>query len=79
MLSPDTKVIICGRRKERLDDFVAKFGSERVTAYEVDGTKLDALKEWTRKVVEEHPDLNAVILNSGIQVGREIDSSGSRK
>ena len=69
LLAPETKVIVCGRRKERLDDFVAKFGSDRVTAYEIDGTKLQELKEWTRKVVEENPDLNAIILNSGIQVG----------
>lgn len=73
LVSPLTKVIVTGRRKDRLHELVSKFGSERCIAYEVDGTKTGELKEWTERVVKENPELNAVILNSGIQVSAQCN------
>ncbi|KAI0133981.1 short chain dehydrogenase [Xylariales sp. AK1849] len=64
-------VVGVGRRKERLDEFVAKHGSEKAAASQFDITELSGIKGWVESVVKAHPDIDAVVLNSGIQ--RTID------
>ncbi|XDG05448.1 hypothetical protein ABKA04_005063 [Annulohypoxylon sp. FPYF3050] len=60
-----TSVIVTGRRQEALDAFVAKHpGSAAAT---LDITKLDSIPTFAADVVKQHPDLDAVILNAGIQ------------
>ncbi|KAI8999927.1 short chain dehydrogenase/ reductase-like protein [Hyaloraphidium curvatum] len=66
LVAPTTKVIVTGRRQERLDEMTSKYG-DRVRAYPLDGSRLAELGPWCKKVVEENPDLNAVILNAGLQ------------
>ncbi|KAL1976827.1 hypothetical protein VTN31DRAFT_3109 [Thermomyces dupontii] len=60
-------VIVTGRRKENLNNFVQKHGSDKAAAVPVDLTKLDALPGFAQTVKESHPDLDCVIFNSGIQ------------
>lgn len=42
-------VIGVGRRKERLDVFVAKHGSDKAAASQFDITNLDEIKGWAEK------------------------------
>lgn len=68
-LQNNIKVIITGRRKENLDAFVAKHGSNNVTAIVNDVTQHDKIPSFAAQITREHPDLDCVFLNSGIQRG----------
>ncbi|RYO79650.1 hypothetical protein DL764_009997 [Monosporascus ibericus] len=60
-------VIGVGRRKERLDAFVAKYGSKKAAASQFDITNVDGIKDWVAEVIKTYPDIDCVFLNSGIQ------------
>lgn len=46
-----TTVIAVGRRKDRLDDLVARYGADKLVAEEFDVTDLDAIPAWADKCV----------------------------
>jgi len=60
-------VIVAGRRKERLDELVQKHGTEKVTPFVFDITQLEAIPQFAEDVTKQHPDLDCVVLNAGIQ------------
>ncbi|OTB13328.1 hypothetical protein K445DRAFT_368755 [Daldinia sp. EC12] len=60
-------VIGVGRRKERLDAFVAKHGSDKAAGSQFDITEFDKIEAWAKDITTKYPDIDAVILNSGIQ------------
>ncbi|KAI9887563.1 MAG: hypothetical protein M1823_000654 [Watsoniomyces obsoletus] len=62
------KVIVTGRRKENLDAFVQQHG-DRATAVQFDITRLDQMPSFAQDITESHPDLDCIVLNSGIQRG----------
>ncbi|KAJ5404604.1 short-chain dehydrogenase/oxidoreductase [Penicillium cosmopolitanum] len=62
-----TKVIISGRRKENLDKFVEKHGEDKVTAKTLDVMNIGQIAKFASEVVVEHPDLDCIFVNSGIQ------------
>jgi len=62
-----TKVIVTGRRQEKLDEFVQKHGKDRAEAIQFDITQLDKIPEFAKNVMESHPDCDSILLNSGIQ------------
>ncbi|XXH01950.1 hypothetical protein Hte_008313 [Hypoxylon texense] len=59
-------VVVTGRRKERLDAFVAAHPG-RSSAATVDITQLASLPAFAASVLREHPDVDCVVLNAGIQ------------
>jgi short-subunit dehydrogenase involved in D-alanine esterification of teichoic acids len=61
--------IVVGRRKENLDAFVSKHGTDKAEAIVFDITQLDQIPSFAQDVTSRHPDLDCVILNSGIQRG----------
>jgi short-subunit dehydrogenase involved in D-alanine esterification of teichoic acids len=63
------QVIIVGRRKDRLDEFQEKHGSDKVHSVVFDISKLDEIPKFVQGVTAEHPDLDSVFLNAGIQRG----------
>lgn len=63
------KVVVVGRRQDKLDEFVQKHGSDKVDSIVFDITKLDAIPGFVKDVTRKHPDLDSVFLNSGIQRG----------
>lgn len=72
LLSEGTSVIVTGRRQDRLDAFVAKHGSSSSTttsvgAYTLDVTQLSSLPGFAARVLVDHPDLDCVVVNAGIQ------------
>ncbi|KAH8668391.1 hypothetical protein BX600DRAFT_538332 [Xylariales sp. PMI_506] len=67
LIETGTPVIVTGRRQDRLDAFVAKHGSANASAVALDITKLSALPAFAASILQQHPDLDCVVLNSGIQ------------
>lgn len=59
--------IVTGRRKENLDGFASKHGSEKAEAIVFDITKIGQIPAFAEDITKRHPDLDCVILNSGIQ------------
>lgn len=63
------KIIIVGRRKENLDAFVEKHGKDKAEAIVFDITLLDQIPAFAADITSRHPDLDCVLINSGIQRG----------
>lgn len=49
MLQAGVTVVAVGRRKDRLDDLVARYGADRLVAEEFDVTDLEAIPAWAEK------------------------------
>jgi len=64
-------VIAVGRRQENLESLISKHGKEKVSSFKFDITDLASIPSFAEKVIKQHPSLDSVILNSGIQ--RKID------
>lgn len=61
------KVIIAGRTESNLKQSATGLGSSCIGYYVVDLTKVETLSEFAAKVVKEHPELDCVINNAGVQ------------
>ncbi|KAH6633047.1 short-chain dehydrogenase/ reductase-like protein [Boeremia exigua] len=62
-------VVIVGRRQEKLDEFANKYGKDKVSTKAFDITELEKIPKFVQDVTTEHPDLDSIFLNSGIQRG----------
>jgi short-subunit dehydrogenase involved in D-alanine esterification of teichoic acids len=60
-------VIAVGRRQDRIDDFIKAHSPASASGIQFDVSKLDEIPAFMKKVTEEHPDLDSVLVNSGIQ------------
>lgn len=67
LVSQGTKVIAVGRRQDRLDSLVGAQGAESLTAISFDITRLADIPSFAASVINAHPDLDCVVVNSGIQ------------
>lgn len=67
LISTGSKVIVVGRRQERLDAFVEKHGAGNASAVQFDVTDLAGIRDFAQKIIKDHPDLDSVIVNSGVQ------------
>ncbi|KAL4888774.1 hypothetical protein BDV59DRAFT_205767 [Aspergillus ambiguus] len=67
LVANGTAVIIAGRRKENLDEFVEQHAEGNVTPKVFDVMKLGQITQFASEVTAEHPDLDCVFVNSGIQ------------
>ncbi|GAA0894685.1 SDR family oxidoreductase [Fulvivirga kasyanovii] len=73
-ISENNTVIICGRREEVLNEVADRF--DNVITYTCDlstESGRTALYEW---VASEHPDLNVLVNNAGIQNWMHIEDEG---
>ena len=66
MLANGIAVIGVGRRQNHLDEFV-RSGGNNAFASNFDITKLTQIPKWAKSIQDSHPDLDMVVLNSGIQ------------
>ena len=64
-LAPDNKIIICARNEKKLEE-VKKAHPDFIT-YVCDVSDDNSREELAAKLGEEHPDLNFLINNAGIQ------------
>ncbi|KAJ5108367.1 hypothetical protein N7456_005042 [Penicillium angulare] len=62
-----TQLVIAGRRKENLDAFVQQHGSDKVKSKVINVMQLDQIPQFASEVIAEHPDLDCVFINPGIQ------------
>ncbi|CAM1509609.1 Fc.00g033480.m01.CDS01 [Cosmosporella sp. VM-42] len=67
LIATGSKVIVVGRRQDRLDAFVAKHGADKATGVQFDVTDLAGIQSFAQSITQSHPDLDSVIINSGIQ------------
>ncbi|KAF5009860.1 hypothetical protein FDECE_3955 [Fusarium decemcellulare] len=67
LIADGTKVVVVGRRQDRLDAFVEAHGSENASAVAFDVTNLTGIGAFAEAIVKANPDLDCVIVNSGIQ------------
>jgi uncharacterized oxidoreductase len=66
-------VIICGRREDRLKKINERIPS--IITYRCDVSNENDRRELYDWVKREHPDVNILINNAGIQTGQKIDKS----
>ncbi|KAK0516999.1 hypothetical protein JMJ35_000154 [Cladonia borealis] len=62
-----SSVIVVGRRKDKLEQFVHEHGKENASAVPFDITELQKIPNFVTNITETHPDLDCVFINSGIQ------------
>lgn len=67
MIENGVFVIGTGRRQDRLDAFVAKHGADKAAASQFDITDISGIQGWAASLVQQHPAIDCVILNSGVQ------------
>lgn len=67
LVSVGTKVVVTGRRAERLDAFVAQHGKDNASAIPLDVTQLDKIPDFASFLAKQHPDIDSIVFNSGIQ------------
>ncbi|KAL5044027.1 hypothetical protein BDW71DRAFT_199258 [Aspergillus fruticulosus] len=70
------KVTVVGRRKERLDAFVSKYGEDKVQSMVFDITQTDKTPEFAKEVTTKYPDIDSVYLNAGIQRAHDLTQEG---
>ncbi|KAH8821400.1 oxidoreductase [Xylogone sp. PMI_703] len=61
------KVTAVGRRKERLDEFVAKHGSDKAKAAAFDIGNMGGIPQFAKEVMTASPDIDCLFLNAGTQ------------
>ncbi|KAF4996380.1 hypothetical protein FGRMN_4540 [Fusarium graminum] len=69
LVSEGSKVIVVGRRRDRLDAFVKEHGKENAKAVVFDVTNLSGINDFAESITKSDPDLDSVVLSSGIQRG----------
>lgn len=67
LVSEGTKVIAIGRRHDRLHALQQKHGSDNVSIVTLDVSQLNEIPNFAATITKNHPDLDCVIYNSGIQ------------
>jgi len=72
-----SKVIVVGRRKEKLEEFVHKHGKDNSTAVPFDITEMDKIPNFVTNITSSYPDLDCVFMNSGIQRGLDFSKPES--
>ncbi|KAK8033875.1 hypothetical protein PG991_003273 [Apiospora marii] len=67
LVTEGCKVIVCGRRQDRIDQFVSKHGSDKAGGIKIDITDHGSIDAFVEDVISSYPSLDCVFLNSGIQ------------
>lgn len=74
LVSQGTKVIIAGRTESNLRTAVSEIGASAY--YVLDTGKTEDISQFVRKLIAEHPELDCVVNNAGIQNPLEVDKLG---
>ncbi len=70
-----TEIIAFNRSREPLEQLIASLGdSARITPYYIDLTDLEALDKLVQQARDEHPDIDLVLLNAGLDTPQPIES-----
>ncbi|KAI8629898.1 NADP-dependent dehydrogenase-like protein [Xylariaceae sp. FL1651] len=60
-------VIAVGRRQDRLDSLIASAGSSMASGVVFDINNVDKVPSFAKSIIEQHPDLDCILMNAGIQ------------
>lgn len=71
------EVIVVGRRKDKLEDFVHKNGKDKATAVPFDITEMDKIPNFVKNITSTYSDLDCIMMNSGIQRGLDFSKPES--
>ncbi|KAG7040146.1 short-chain dehydrogenase [Colletotrichum scovillei] len=69
-ISKGKKVIIAGRTESKLQETAKEIGA--VDYYVLDTGKIEQIPDFVRRVTKEHPDLDCLVNNAGVQRPLEI-------
>ncbi|KAL3422786.1 hypothetical protein PVAG01_04533 [Phlyctema vagabunda] len=67
MINNGCHVIASGRRQDKLDKLRNKHGGQNINTVNFDITDLEGIPAFVNSVTKSYPELDCVILNSGIQ------------
>lgn len=67
LIQEGSKVIVVGRRQDRIDSFVEKHGSDKAGGIKFDLSDVGEIDKFVSTVTQEHPDIDCVFLNAGVQ------------
>ncbi|KAK9319827.1 putative NADP(+)-dependent dehydrogenase [Lipomyces orientalis] len=67
LIEAGVKVTAVGRRKDRLEDFVSRYGQSRAKAVPFDISKKEKIPQFAADVMRTSPDIDCIFLNAGIQ------------
>ncbi|KAH9893805.1 hypothetical protein F4778DRAFT_748555 [Xylariomycetidae sp. FL2044] len=76
LISEGSMVIACGRRQDRLDNFVREHGSTNAAAVRFDVTDTKGMDAFVEEVITNYPSLDCVFLNAGIQSPTRLSRAG---
>ncbi|KAH7145548.1 hypothetical protein B0J13DRAFT_323215 [Dactylonectria estremocensis] len=74
LVATGTKVVAVGRRQDRLDALVQTHGRDSLDAVAFDVTRLADIQSFAQGVLAQHPDIDCVVINSGIQRGFDFSN-----
>ncbi|CEH17715.1 short-chain dehydrogenase [Ceraceosorus bombacis] len=66
------KVIIAGRTESKLQKTSKELGD--LPYYVVDTSNLDQVKTFAQKLIKEHPEIDAVVANAGVQLPLDVNN-----
>ncbi|KAL4810971.1 hypothetical protein BDV18DRAFT_155585 [Aspergillus unguis] len=61
------KVTAVGRRKERLDEFVSKYGEDKAQAAVLDIAQTEKIPQFVKDITAKYPGIDSVWINAGFQ------------
>ncbi|KAJ4290215.1 hypothetical protein N0V90_010430 [Kalmusia sp. IMI 367209] len=67
LIAEGIHITAVGRRKDRLDAFVATHGSSKASSLVFDISDLESIPTFAQSAIEQYPTIDAVFLNAGIQ------------
>ncbi|GJC89628.1 putative oxidoreductase DltE [Colletotrichum liriopes] len=67
LIENDVFVVAVGRRTDRLEQLLSKYGQSKVAVEAHDVSDLDGMEGWIKKITTKYPAVDCVILNAGVQ------------
>lgn len=67
LVQEGSKVIVVGRRQDRIDSFVQKHGSDKAGGLKFDIGDIGGIDKFVSTVTQSYPDIDCVFLNAGGQ------------
>ncbi|KAL4787375.1 hypothetical protein BJX76DRAFT_318987 [Aspergillus varians] len=72
LVESGAKVTAVGRRKDRLDTFVSRYGEEMAQGIVFDISQTDKIPHFAKDVTTKYPDIDCVYLNAGVQRAHDL-------
>ncbi|PQE25806.1 short-chain dehydrogenase protein [Rutstroemia sp. NJR-2017a BBW] len=76
LISRGKKVIIAGRTESKLQETAKEIGA--TAYYVIDTGDIPSISSFIEKITKEHPELNCLINNAGVQRPFEFPGSGGK-